>query len=181
MIAAILAALAIGLGAQASAPAIRIDPPRTVVNQSACRDIGEPIAIVTVPSIGMHCPLYFGGQSMIDQGVATLVDSGDANYPEPEIGGNGTYWIAGHRSSHGSPFEAVPTIPIGATITVQDSRHTATYVVMGRSKVYNDVTGSESVTAVWRADHNYTAPRLTMQTCLPAGQVVMVYADLMKP
>ena len=109
----------------------------TPTNGLTCRtDLPDTVATLTIPSLGYSCPLYSGGQAMLDSGAATWIDSWAA---EPalatEPGGSGTIWIGGHQSSHGAPLAATPDIADEASITITNADASATYRVVGRAHV----------------------------------------------
>jgi sortase (surface protein transpeptidase) len=187
------------------APAVRIDVPgpadivptsnseavSAVVNRSTCRrDLDSSVMTITIPDISYTCPVYAGGQTMLNSGAATMIDD---EALEPVLadhpGGPGLLWIAGHRVSHGGAFAEVPSLADGALITVSDGTYTATYRVVGRSYVgilHDRVidsagipSGQATLNAIIRPDHGgNNAPRLLLQTCDGDTHRWMIYADL---
>ncbi|HEY5873997.1 MAG TPA: sortase [Ilumatobacteraceae bacterium] len=163
----------------------------TQTNASTCRtDLPDTVATLTIPSLGYSCPLYSGGQAMLDSGAATWINSWAA---EPalasEPGGSGTIWIGGHQSSHGAPFAATPDLADEATITITDAEASATYRVVGRA--YVEVSGGQVLdgagvptkaatrAAVFRDDLGADfVPRLVLQTSDGTRFRWMIYADL---
>jgi sortase (surface protein transpeptidase) len=145
---------------------------------------------IVMADISYSCSVYAGGQSVIDAGVATLVtDRGSGPVLATRPGAAGALWIAGHRSSHGGPFAAVPSLADGAIVEVSDGTTTASYRVVGRAhvRVRGDLvvdasgraTELATETAVLRADLGASlAPRLVLQTCDAADSAWMIYADL---
>ena len=129
---------------------------------------------------------------MLDSGAVTLItEVGSSPLLSVHPGDTGTLWIAGHRTSHGSPFADVPDIADGAIITVSDDSGTASYRVVARA--YVQVHGglvldaarnpSDSATqdSLLRADRGGNlAPRLVLQTCDGNNGRWMIYADLEK-
>ena len=138
------------------APAVRLDPPTPVtapvaettttiepvattvaapVDRSTCRnDLEGAVMTLTIPDIAYTCSVYAGGQSMLNDGAVTQITDEAirqvlADYP----GGPGLLWFAGHRTTHGATFAAVPDLADGALITVTDGTSTATYRVAGRA------------------------------------------------
>jgi sortase (surface protein transpeptidase) len=191
------------------APAVRVDPPKPVVvvpevavqavvaadaplvNQSTCRsDLAGAQMTITIPAISYSCSVYAGGQQMLDAGAATLItDEAIRSVLADHPGGPGVFWIAGHRSSHGGAFAAVPTLADGALITLSDGTTTATYRVVGRAyvSIRNDrvidadgnATGAATLDSIIRADHGGNgAARLLLQTCDGENHRWMIYADL---
>jgi len=145
---------------------------------------------ITIPDIFYSCPVYAGGQSMLNSGAVTkITDPAITSVLEDHPGGPGLLWIAGHRVSHGGAFAAVPDLADGAPITVSDGTNTATYRVVGRSYVTikNDrvvdadgnATGEATLDSIIRADHGGNkAARLLLQTCDGDTHRWMIYADL---
>jgi len=181
-------------------PAVRLDvdvavasaPP--VENRSTCRnDLAGAAMTITIPDISYSCPVYAGGQAMLNSGAVTQIYDDAisqvlADYP----GGPGVFWIAGHRTSHGGAFAAVPNLADGALITLSDEANTATYRVIGRAyvAVQNDrvidtsghATSAATLDSIIRADHGGNgAARLLLQTCDGENHRWMIYADLVTP
>ncbi len=145
---------------------------------------------MTIPDISYSCPVYAGGQQMLNSGAVTQISdpaiaSVLASYP----GGPGVLWFAAHRSSHGGAFAAVPNLADGALITVADGTHTATYRIVGRAYVAirNDrvvdasgnATGAATLDSIIRPDHGGLGEsRLLLQTCDGENNRWMIYADL---
>ncbi|MCU1395041.1 MAG: Sortase domain [Ilumatobacteraceae bacterium] len=169
------------------------DPPvpPIITNRSSCRTAPTAAAMtLSIPAISYKCPVYAGGQDVLDAGEIQLVPLpalGKALASHP--GQSGTLWIAGHRSSHGAPFAAVPDLADGALILVSDTTSTATYVVVGRARVEvrddrvvdasGNATGAATVDAILRADRGGNgAARLLLQTCDGSDARWMIYADL---
>jgi sortase (surface protein transpeptidase) len=181
------------------APAVRLDLPEPsapstaapVVNQSSCRtNLGGEVMTVTIPDISYKCPVYAGGEAMLNSGAATLItDEAIARVLADHPGGSGVLWIAGHRTTHGGAFAAVPTLRDGALITLADGEYTATYRVVGRlrAEISNNrvidstgrATGEATLDSIIRADHGGNgASRLLLQTCDGDAHRWMIYADL---
>ncbi len=183
------------------APAIRIgvtpispvesptEPP--VANRSTCRtDLGEPVMTITMADITYSCPVFAGGQATLDSGAATMISVDElstvlAKHP----GDAGTIWIAGHRTSHGGAFAAVPDLAIGSLVTATDGTATATYQVIDRRhlRISNDrvvdssghATSAATLDSILRPDHGGNgAARLLLQTCDGDNYRWMIYADL---
>jgi sortase (surface protein transpeptidase) len=168
-------------------PAIAVPPP----NRSGCNpDPSEAVMSVVIPDISYNCPVYAGGQSLIDAGFVTLVtDAGAHPVLATRPGDPGTLWLAGHRTTHGGAFADVPALADGALITVESGDVVATYRVVGRAyvRVRNgrvvDGSGNATSDATWesviRADRSGNlAPRLVLQTCEGENYRWMIYADL---
>jgi sortase (surface protein transpeptidase) len=185
-------------------PAVRLDVPtgepatpieqqpiEEFVNRSRCRtSSATPTMTIVIAQIGYRCPVYPGGQSTLDLGFVTLMtDNGGSSVLTTRPGAAGTVWIAAHRTSHGGAFAAVPGLTEGAEITISDGESTATYRVVGRTRVQVrdglvvDAAGQRSqaatIDSVIRADRGGNmAPRLLLQTCDGENFRWMVYADL---
>jgi sortase (surface protein transpeptidase) len=183
--------------------AVRVRPPDRVIepiaastevqfeNRSGCNpDPSEAVMSVVIPDISYSCPVYAGGQAMIDAGFVTLVtDAGAQPVLATRPGDPGTLWLAGHRTTHGGAFRGVPGLADGALITVSSDNAVATYRVVGRAYVQVrggrvvDATGQATAQATWesviRTDHGgKLAPRLVLQTCDGENYRWMIYADL---
>lgn len=180
------------------APAVRLDPPEPpdasaapVVNVSTCRnDLAGAAMTMTIPDISYSCNVYAGGQQMLNSGAATLItDEAISRVLADHPGGPGVVWIAGHRTSHGGAFAAVPNLADGALVTLSDGANTATYRIIGRAYVAirNDrvvdasgqATSAATLDSIIRADHGGNgAARLLLQTCDGENRRWMIYADL---
>jgi hypothetical protein len=178
-------------------PAVRLSPPTAagsasaIDNVSDCRtDLPGAVGQVSIASISYSCPLYSGTQSTIDEGAATWVSQpASITTLATHTGGGGTIWLAGHRTSHGGAFAAIPDLANGAVVTVTDATGAASYRVVGRAYVavlngvVLDASGTPSNAATWsallRPDlGDYLAPRLVIQTCDGDTYRWMIYADL---
>jgi sortase A len=188
------------LPATSAPPVPASEPPTTTVVEAAVAAPSEPsrcradqpgaVMTIVMSDISYSCSVYAGGQSVLNQGLATLVtDEGSGPLLATHPGRSGTLWIAGHRSSHGGPFADVPDLADGAIITVADESRTASYRVVGRAHV--KVRGSHVVDASGHATEAATqaailrpdlggalAPRLVLQTCDTNGYFWVIYADL---
>jgi sortase (surface protein transpeptidase) len=192
------------------APAVRLDPPAPVdpslseadapvaaapvapiVNTSNCRsDLAGSAMTIQIPAISYSCPVYAGGQQMLNSGAVTqITDDAVASVLADYPGGPGVLWVAAHRSSHGGAFAAVPNLADGALVTMSDGTHTATYRIVGRIYVTikNDrvvdstghATGAATLDSIIRPDHGgLGASRLLLQTCDGDDHRWMIYADL---
>ena len=178
-------------------PAVRVDVDMTVasaapvVNVSTCRnDLAGAVMTMTIPDISYSCNIFAGGQQMLNSGAATLItDDAISRVLADHPGGPGVFWLAGHRTSHGGAFAAVPNLSDRAPITLADGTRTATYRVVGRAYVaiWNDqvidasgnATGAATLDSIIRPDHGGNgAARLLLQTCDGEGHRWMIYADL---
>ncbi len=82
--------------------------------------------MVSAPSISLNVTAQPGQQAVIDQqgGVAvyTPLTTG-------VVGGPGTVWLVGHRTTHGSVFNQVPMLAAGDPIDLIDDAGTHRYIV----------------------------------------------------
>jgi sortase (surface protein transpeptidase) len=181
-------------------PAIRLrsaDPivasagPVPMVNTSTCRrDLPRPAMTMTIAEISYSCPVYAGGQQLIDAGAVTMInDPAGVDVLALGPGAAGTLWIAAHRSSHGGAFAAVPTLADGSIVIVEDETSSASYRIIGRRHVQirddmvvdatGNATTAATLEALIRSDHGGNkAPRLVLQTCDGTSYRWMIYADL---
>jgi sortase (surface protein transpeptidase) len=178
-------------------PAVRLDvdvrvaSAAPVVNLSTCRnDLPGAVMTMTIPDIAYSCSVYAGGQTMLNSGAVTqITDDAISRVLADHPGGPGVFWIAGHRTSHGGAFAAVPNLADGALITLSDGTSTATYRIVGRAYVAirNDrvvdaagnATGAATLDSIIRPDHGGNgAARLLLQTCDGEDHRWMIYADL---
>lgn len=186
-----VAPVAVATATATRVAAVEVAPP---ANRSSCTTTA-PGAVMTIviSSISYACPVYPGGQAMLNSGAVTLVTDRPASDLFATLpGAAGTLWIAGHRTSHGGAFAAVPDLAAGALVTVSDGTTTATYRIVGRVRVevlggkVVDSSGAPSsaatVDSVLRPDRGGDmAPRLVLQTCDGASFRWMIYGDLVAP
>ena len=181
------------LSGRGLAPAVRLDPPSpsTPVNRSTCRtDLVGQVMSITIPDISYSCPVYGGGQATLDSGAAAqITDPAIQRVLADRPGGAGLLWIAGHRTSHGGAFAAVPDLADGAAIAITDGTFSATYRIVGRLYVTvinnrvvdasGQATGAATLDSIIRPDHGGNgASRLLLQTCDGDNHRWMIYADL---
>ena len=145
---------------------------------------------LTISDISYTCPVYAGGQAMLNSGAVTLIsDAAIARVLADPSGAPGLVWLAGHRVSHGGAFAAVPDLADGAVITVDDATFSASYRIVGRMyvEIKNDrvvdasghATGATTLDSIIRPDHGANgAARLLLQTCDGENHRWMIYADL---
>jgi len=129
-------------------------------------------ATVEIPSIKVSLPVVTGGQDVIDRGVAAHY-TGAQWRPPTDPGRPGTYWLAAHNSTHGSPFENLHAIARGAEIRIVTHDGTVfTYLVTSRDLVGTATT----VDTVY--GHDATASRILLQTCEGSAQRLLVHGVL---
>ncbi len=82
--------------------------------------------VVSAPTIGLNAVAQPGLQAVIDQqgGVAVYTPLTTGAVGEP-----GTLWLVGHRTTHGSVFNRVPTLQPGDFIDLIDDAGAHRYVV----------------------------------------------------
>jgi sortase A len=132
-------------------------------NRVALREIGT----IRIPKIGVDEAVREGIEQMV-------IDAGAAHWPgTAEFGSWGNVVLAGHRSTHSSPFLRVAELAPGDPIILADASGTYTYHVTGTEVVPN--------TALWIKDQR-PGRDLTIFTCHPIGssaQRFIVHAQLM--
>ncbi len=117
---------------------------------------------MSAPTIGLSANAQPGLQAVIDQqgGVAvyTPLTTG-------AVGGPGTVWLVGHRTTHGSVFNRVPTLLPGDAIDLIDDAGAHRYVV-SRLLIVSESDWESQV------DINDTSrSMLIMQTSHPESQL----------
>jgi sortase A len=132
-------------------------------NRVALREIGA----IRIPKLGLDTPVREGIEQMV-------IDAGPAHWPgTAEFGSWGNVVLAGHRSTHSSPFLRVAELAPGDEIILADTSGTYTYHVTSTEVVPN--------TALWIKDQ-HAGRDLTIFTCHPIGsaaQRFVVHAQLM--
>jgi LPXTG-site transpeptidase (sortase) family protein len=114
----------------ASTPAPAPAPTRAAVRADA-------EATVSIRRLGLELPVVDGGQEVIDQGLVAHYWA--PGWREPAApGGHGTYWLAAHHTTHGSPFLALPDVVVGDRIDVRTIDQTFTYTVTSTDVVEDD-------------------------------------------
>ncbi len=154
----ILGVLVLALGTLLVAPGIASAvslpvPEPTPAPYDASRP-GNPIGRIVIPAAGVDRVLY-------DQVTALSIDKGPSHWPGTAMPGQlGNVVVAGHRTTHGSPFLHLGDLHPGDTITFVMPSGTFTY----------RVTGSEVVSpsAMWIVDQ-HDAYEVTLFTCHPPG------------
>ena len=150
------------------------DGPPPAVDQDAIRAVHAPTstttaapvpvavaqeAMVEVPSLDISLPVVRGGQRVIDQGVAAHY-SDTRSRPAVDPGQPGTYWLAAHGSTPGSPFERLAAVADGAQVRITTlAGATFTYTITSR-----DLVGADATHATVYGPDTTTA-RILLQTC----------------
>jgi hypothetical protein len=180
---------------EAPAPPTTLGAP-VIENRSSCRQgLDGSVAVMVIPSISYVCPVFRGGQRTIDSGAATWFTGWpDRSEQASTIGGPGTVWMAGHRTSHGAPFFEIPNIADGADVTFFVGAEAVTYRIVGRMMftvdsagfVLSDTDGDGDLEgsaqagyrAIFRDDlGGGMVPRLVLQTCDGRDGRWILYAD----
>ncbi len=106
----------------ASAGSVLVLTSDTPASAQACAGC----VVVSAPTISLSATARPGGQSVIDQQGGVAVYTG---LTTGLIGGPGTVWLAGHRTSHGSVFNRVPFLVAGDPINLSDDTGSHQYIV----------------------------------------------------
>lgn len=128
-------------------------------------------ATIAIPRLGIDLAVYGGGQDVIDQGLVAHYWA--EGWREPvAAGAAGTYWLAAHHETHGSPFLRVPELVVGDQIIVTTATQTFTYRVSSLEVVLDDA----GFGPVYGADPS--APLILLQTCLDSVRRLLVHGTL---
>ncbi len=138
---------------------IAVDPP--VLAEAGD---GEIFGIVHIPRFGAGYSVNLAG------GVSrqvTLDPIGIGHYPGTAMpGGVGNFAVAGHRGSHGAPFENLPALHVGDPIVIETPE--GWYVYRFRSMEYVPPTAVDVLLPVPREPDAAPTERLiTLTTCSP--------------
>ena len=130
---------------------------------------GDPVGILVVPRIGLD--------EVVVEGVAgPQLAVGPGHYPgTPLPGQRGNSGIAGHRTTHGAPFNGLADMRPGDPIEVTTLQGRFTYRVARSTVVSPDDVAVLGAT---------TTPQLTLTTCTPkysAARRLIVVARLVDP
>ncbi|MCZ7534298.1 MAG: sortase [Acidimicrobiia bacterium] len=132
-------------------------------------DVGEPFAIITIPSI----PRLAGGWAVVEGVSRKTLRAGAGHMPSTPLPGQpGNSVISGHRTTYGAPFHELDMLKPGDLIEVETALGVHTY----------RVTGSEIVSPrdLWVTEDRGGAT-LTLTTCHPkfsSRQRLVVFAEL---
>ena len=126
--------------------------------------VGDPMAVIVIPRIGLD--------QVVVEGVGTgQLAVGPGHYPGTALPGQpGNSGIAGHRTTHGAPFNALAQLVPGDPVVLTTLQGSFTYRV-----TRSQVVAPDDV-AVLRPT---VGPRLTLTTCNPkysAAQRLVVEA-----
>jgi LPXTG-site transpeptidase (sortase) family protein len=128
-------------------------------------------ATVSIARLGIELPVVAGGQDVIDQGVVAHYWAEGWRVPAA-AGGVGTYWLAAHHATHGSPFALVPQMVVGDEIDVTTAGQTFTYTVTSTEVVEDDA----GFGPVYGTDP--AAKVILLQTCLDHFRRLLVHGTL---
>jgi sortase A len=105
--------------AQATAPTGALDFDGRAVER------GAPVAIITIPRIGLE-------QVVVQGSTSRELVSGPGHLPStPLPGQQGTSVVLGRASTYGAPFKGIATLKAGDTIAVRNAEAEVTYRVTG--------------------------------------------------
>jgi len=131
--------------------------------------VGDPVAIIAIPRIGLD-------QVVVEGVGADQLAVGPGHYPGTSLPGQpGNSGIAGHRTTHGAPFNALAELQPGDPVVLTTLQGTFTYRVTRSLVVAPDDVAVLDRTAT---------PQLTLTTCNPkysAAQRLVVEARLVTP
>jgi LPXTG-site transpeptidase (sortase) family protein len=126
---------------------------------------------VSIPRLGIDLPIRLGGQSVIDEGVVAHYTA-DGWRPPTAAGAVGTYWLAAHQQTHGSPFGSLPSVRVGDLVHVTTTTQTVTYTVTSTEVVLPDA----GFGPVYGSDPS--ARVILLQTCLDHTRRLLVHGTL---
>jgi sortase A len=131
--------------------------------------VGDPVAIIVIPSIGLD-------QVVVEGVGAAQLAVGPGHYPGTALPGQpGNSGIAGHRTTHGAPFNALAALVPGDPVMLTTLQGSFTYRVTRSLVVAPDDVSVLDATVT---------PQLTLTTCNPkysAAQRLVVEARLVTP
>ena len=131
--------------------------------------VGDPVAIIAIPAIGLD-------QVVVEGVGAAQLAVGPGHYPGTALPGQpGNAGIAGNRTTHGAPFNALADLVPGDPVVLTTLQGSFTYRVTRNLVVAPDDVAVLRPTAT---------PQLTLTTCNPkysAAQRMVVEARLTTP
>jgi sortase A len=154
LLAGVTLALAAALAAPGIAAAASLPVPQPPPAPYDASRPGAPIGRILIPAVGIDRVLY-------DQVTALSINKGPSHWPGTAMPGQlGNVVVAGHRTSHGSPFLRLGELHAGDMIV---------FVMPNGTFAYR-VTGIEIVmpNAMWIVDQ-HDASEVTLFTCHPPG------------
>ena len=131
--------------------------------------VGDPVGVLVIPRIGVD-------QVVVEGVGATQLAEGPGHYPGTALPGqSGNAAVAGHRTTHGAPFNGLGELGPGDVVSVTTLQGTFTYRVTRSFVVSPDDVAVLDPT---------TSPQLTLTTCTPkysAAERLVVDARLTGP
>ncbi|MGH2718661.1 MAG: class E sortase [Actinomycetota bacterium] len=130
---------------------------------------GSPITRIQIPAINLDTVVVQGTSSQ-------ALDAGTGHYPQTPLpcSSSGNVAIAGHRTMNGHPFQDLPSLKPGDTVTLITPLDSCVYTVVepfdGHSNPW--VTSPND----WTVIAQTTQPMLTLTTCTPEGTATQRYA-----
>jgi sortase A len=154
----VLAGLALGVGAAFVAPcmagAATLPKPDPVPSAYDSSRPGTPIGRIQIPAVGVDEVLY-------DQVTALSIDKGPSHWPGTAMPGQlGNVVVAGHRTSHRSPFLRLGELHAGDAIVFVTGDGTSTYRVSS-----TEVVSPKAIDIV----NQHEVSEATLFTCHPPG------------
>jgi sortase (surface protein transpeptidase) len=129
-------------------------------------------ATLVIASIGLRFPVVLGGQATIDRGLVTHFQAAGWR-PAVPAGAAGTYWLAAHHATHGTPFGVLPNIRVGAIAAIDP---------IGGGEIRYQVTGIQVVgtTASYLTAYgpDTTTSRILLQTREGGANRILVHGVL---
>lgn len=129
---------------------------------------GSPITRIQIPAIHLDTVVVQGTSSQ-------ALDAGTGHYPQTPLpcSSSGNVAIAGHRTMNGHPFQDLPNLRPGDTVTL---------ITPFQSCVYEAVQPFDGHSNPWVTSPNdwtviaqTTQPMLTLTTCTPEGTATQRY------
>lgn len=87
---------------------------------------------LVIPAIKLDKPLIEGWTNDINAGRITLIGDCWPGTPRTAVLPCSTTWIAGHRTTHGAPFRKLPSVPVGALVTIVHDGVATTYQITSK-------------------------------------------------
>nr|WP_315268967.1 class E sortase [Microbacterium lemovicicum] len=146
-------------GTTPAAPPATADPP--ALPEPAA---GQEFGVVWIPRFGPDFSFRLAGG--VDTAV-TLDPIGIGHYPETAMPGQmGNFAVAGHRGSHGAPFQDLPSLRIGDAVVIETQEGWFTYRF--RNLEYVRPSAVDVLLPVPQVSDIATDGRyITMTTCSP--------------
>ncbi len=152
------------------------------------QDYGDPVVAAQPATADRFATIYvprFGADFVrtIAQGVAQspMLANGVGHYPDTQMPGEvGNFAVAGHRTTHGAPFNQISELQVGDAIYVQTADGWYTYRF--RSLEYVRPTSVDVLLPVPRAPATEATDRMiTLTSCNPllsAAERIIAYGVL---